>query len=81
MAPRRGEGGSSFGLGLGDSGSSDPADNPWFYKTKLFGSSFTNEYAVAVLVFIGVFLFLLLGIAIWAMSVKKRGGETSQSVL
>ena len=81
MAPRRGGGGGSSGVGSDDSGSSDSDNNPWFYMTELFGSGFTNGYAVAVFVFVGIFFFLLLGIAFWAMSVKKRGGQTSRSVL
>ena len=81
MAPKKGGGGGgSSGSGSGDYGSSD-SNNPWFFKSELFGSGFRNAYAVAVLVFVGIFFFLLLGVAIWAMSVKNRGGETSRSVL
>lgn len=69
MAPRRG---GSYG------GDSYSYSNPsvFLQKSRLYGSGFTDGYAIAQVVFTAIYLAAFIGIAIWNVLVKKRGEVT-----
>lgn len=69
MAPKRGGGGISSS---GFDGDDDSESSPWTHMTQLYGSNFRNHYLMAQIVIIGICLFALVIIAIWALSFKKQ---------
>ncbi|MCJ1277161.1 hypothetical protein MMC21_004971 [Puttea exsequens] len=84
MAPKRGGGGSIGGSSGGGSSSGSSSTyynpNPWFEKTRLYGSHFTEPAIVANIVFTGIYLVMLISVLVWRISYTKRS-EPARSVL
>ncbi|KAL6713426.1 hypothetical protein ACLMJK_008891 [Lecanora helva] len=81
MAPRGGKSGSSYGSDSYYDDYDYESSNPWL-RTSYFGG-YADPYLIASVVFNGVFLFGLLGIAIFGFNVKSRNrnSEVVKTVL
>ena len=76
MAPKRGSSGgtSSGGSSVSDDGSSgsDSGSSEWLAMSQVYGLGFTDGYEVADIVFVGIWLVALCGIAVWAMGARRQ---------
>ena len=68
------------GSGYSSVDDNDSGSSVWLASYQIFGWQFTNGYAVANIVFVGIWMVALCVIAIWIMGVERRS-EASRSVL